>query len=1262
MYRGHYAKGKAHPHQALAEAIFTTDFQHTLTALRRLNMLGSESHMTAALFVAALEGHDENAEDVARALRDAETADERNAICEWIMGPPSGAKLSELCQSLRKDETSWAVPAAPMSKPGDTPMATPLRDMTPSVESTPLDPSLQHLLQDFLAMSSTEVSESVGGTAADDAEDDMSEAPEDPAALLERLGADIDPPPPTTAPSAPGRKSTSAATAAAQENAIPGDEWYPSSLPVDNDDNHEAFYVLFFRVAGARALAKRLGHVKSNNLRDRVLLRKLQRYILAHENCVRWALLHPDRVTMDELQLVYGEGCGPGNVYAPDRALIRTTRHEHVMRERPLEMLERLYPQAHWRPEHVPRTELAKLGRIPRLVQPQVSDATGEVSYVGWAPFAEGVTLDTHTLYYGVVYVLNQCLRYLRCAPGLGQDVSYSLWVYYCSWTDLFAHCLTVGRIDDAYLRLPPGSYTGRDGRPVYGDGAAPWTLYGTCDARTFCAGDLPDLYHVLVTIPLWGEQRTPPYFLGKLYQKAMPFAGQRRHIVKLAVKCALEHPPFWKLFSRLVWVMLANLYPGELAGPYDRLGMRSLLRAKELCENRDMLIGVLMAQQPGMTKLLAKIEAQGTQDPFLRQVIEEAKTGGKRAGSNGGPLIVRTLFRLHILYMGSFNDAYVERARALIDWDYHKADAVRLANVVRSHSLFAHDAFAQARVDLSRTVKSPNSHVHRIRRRSVSVMLREKMDETLEKVILVNRHMYLKDAVSLKEMLKRPDVVDGEAFLKQTKSGERAARDGVQPEHVTLEILQMALQCAEEAVAFYDRELNLQVKSAILNALLYVEPADRLTRTAFAGLLMRPECGGITARAVELMWHLVLVARGKAAPREFALIIAAMEAHDFLVATYYFNAVTLLEKIHFAPLDADTIQKTEETMCRVRYGNDDSTDAMYEVCISLCCDRICTMMGQDRYGNRKVSYDLEKRQLVCAHNVSTAVTSAAAAPGNDDDDDDDDDDCHHHHHDDNDEDDDDDDDEDDDNVEDEEHAVLRQVDHEAEQEEEDRESIRGLGDDMMLLGELGGGASGSGRSSRGAKRTRVMQDRKIPRNQRKAFSKVPCGQPVLVVSLRGRALLWGNQLDKRIQVMFCPQCGALHMYTIFGWSALENPLLPAPYRCAECMRRELTHIQQRSCAYCGRPAHEEAALQVTCLVRDTTYNGDPTFDPLSPAGRAQIVQSLHFCETHHRIVRRLPSTLSKNEVWRAIKAVQEARARRRASGAHTPLVPTKWK
>lgn len=1238
MFRGHFQGGSvARPHQAFARAIFTPHWVQCQQELEALHLYELE----AQPFMDAL-AIGENPDHVISLIRS--DPDAALDIIHWLR-ENAEAQLSLATARTQSQTLTYFYQCYKQAQRGESgnfggnvpPPAPPDEFVEPRPLLTPRIPhlGLEGLLNDFLSLSG-----SSGDGRLDSYSDTGSEYSEGtPDCSLASSVTGYD--------GGEGEEEDDG-EALATKDVFDFTWWMPDELPPRG--TCVAFYTLYFRVMGARMLALRLGNVKRNQIKERVLRRKLERFVSAHTLIFHWIHQRGPHTLVDvrDLEKLY-RPLGLATMYSCDRALIRVTRIPHILRQTPLQVLETRWPQLCWRPEHVP---LDKLKGAPlRLLQPSDDGTNG---WSGWAPLHD-VGVETHRLYCGVVWVLNQCMRKLRKAESLSPDLSYALWVYYVSWVDLFHHCLGVGRFDDTYLRLPQGSEASRFGKMNYEETACPWSLYGTCDTRTFCAGDLPNFFHVLVTLPLWGEQQIPPYFLGKLYQKALPFAGARRHIVKLAIKCILDHPPFWRVFSRLMWVMLANLYPGDLAGPYNTLGMRSLLRIKELCENRDMLIGTLLAHQPGMKEIWDRHEIRTSKDPFLQKLaaagIPNKSGGGGRGNSggggsvaaNGGPLIVATMFRMHILYMGGFNAVYVAQARQLIDWDYHKGEAVRLSSLIRQRGLYAQDAFAQARTELSKTVKSPHSHVHRIRRHSVPMMVQEKMDDLLEKSILKTRQIMIKEAEIMASLTNQPDAVRVHRFLNETKLGAMA-REGADmgPDDVTPDILQLAHALAENSVRRYNQELDLGVKSAILNALICVEPMHRLMRSTFVALLCQPRFGGISPMGAEIMWRLVVVASEKAAPKDFARYLGAMAMHDFLVATYYFNAVIQLDKIHFVSLDAETTARTHTVMCERRYQveeqSDNDDDSMYNVAISLCCNRISSMMGQDKYGVRRVGLDLERNQLVCMHSKptrSTAIKSvydheedapAQEQEGEEQEDEDEPDENH----------DDDDDEKDEDDPADRDHVVLHQTEVMAQEDRLDDENAA-----MALLGlesaDLIGDAMVMG--GKGSQRARVMQDRKQVRNQRKMFSKVPCGQPVLVVSLRGRALLWGNTLDKRVQIMFCPGCAGLHMYTIFGMSMLERE--NDGYRCAECMRAELTHLSYTVCAYCGKmaTAGPESVLNIMCPMEESTES---------------IFQPLYFCRTHYRVAKRHVGNVTKTDLWNILKYVQEARAIRRARGLMT--------
>ncbi len=329
--------------------------------------------------------------------------------------------------------------------------------------------------------------------------------------------------------------------------------WIPPALP-PMTAAYTWFYTVYYRVNGAFKLYK--AHMRMNP-KDRFMDHKIRLFQEAHISMVRFLDSLPDP-SNDAIEASIGSSAfaqlyrklGDSH-YDVDSSMVKVTRTVHQLKKTPLEQIRTAHPDLYWTPEEI--AQEIRLNKIdPSCLTPWID---GE-----WNPLGPGEPrIDSHTLFYGTVYVLNQIKETMEEEPNLRD----ALWAYYVSFVDLFSYCLAFKRMDDYFLTAPIGSQVGRDGKLIHSGNASPWELYGTMDTRAFTAGDLPDFYHVLVSIPLWGEQHTPSYFIGKIYQKSLPFACQRRHLIKLVVKCIEDDPAFWRVFSKLFWVMLANLYPG---------------------------------------------------------------------------------------------------------------------------------------------------------------------------------------------------------------------------------------------------------------------------------------------------------------------------------------------------------------------------------------------------------------------------------------------------------------------------------------------------------------------------------------------------------------------------------------------------------------------------------------------------------------------------------------------------------------------------
>ena len=157
---------------------------------------------------------------------------------------------------------------------------------------------------------------------------------------------------------------------------------------------------------------------------------------------------------------------------------------------------------------------------------------------------------------------------------------------------------------------------------------------------------------------------------------------------------------------------------------------MRHLLRAKELTGSRERLSRALKA---GMVH-------RG--DP----------------SKQGGPLVVYVILRMYILYQAhASGPRYAQYAAQAIDWPYFEAHTRMIAGKLLDSGIMPEDAFGQARRLLVKTVKSPNTHVHRLRKHSLALTLATHAKTVLGKCVARVRFRALTRAETRKDHHPRP-------------------------------------------------------------------------------------------------------------------------------------------------------------------------------------------------------------------------------------------------------------------------------------------------------------------------------------------------------------------------------------------------------------------------------------------------------------------------------------------------------------------------
>ena len=231
-------------------------------------------------------------------------------------------------------------------------------------------------------------------------------------------------------------------------------------------------------------------------------------------------------------------------------------------------------------------------------------------------------------------------------------------------------------------------------------DVLTPFEVFYPHDTRAFTAYDLPNVSTILSFIPLQGEQRAPSTPLVKFVQKCMPFCCQRRGLVAHTVDFIKSTPAFFDLFGPVIWCMLANTYPTELAGT-DRntlFDMDRLMRVKHITDSRQSLVYAL-----GRLHLMPS--AKSLQKAFHRE-------------NDRGCWIVLSAVRLWVNMMIRKDEHYLSVARQCMEWDAITKESIAYAMKIRTTDLYKvlNDPFKPARTVLSDGKKNQKQFVNRYR------------------------------------------------------------------------------------------------------------------------------------------------------------------------------------------------------------------------------------------------------------------------------------------------------------------------------------------------------------------------------------------------------------------------------------------------------------------------------------------------------------------------------------------------------------------
>jgi hypothetical protein len=632
----------------------------------------------------------------------------------------------------------------------------------------------------------------------------------------------------------------------------------------------------------------------------------------------------------------YATGLGM-SPYPDDLSFATRSTERVVLKRRPLEELERLGFDL----KEVHPTLLARYIKCEASDE-WLEDTFGELfSPLVYHPLrTQMVSVDViraHSTYCACVYICQ-----LMTEHASADEASFQ--AYHLAFVDFFYHCLGGLMSDDHLWARYKNSKQ------------SPWVRWFPWDTRGFVGDDLPNYMHLLWQIPMRGEVDVEQFPLMKFIIKCMPFACQRRSMMKLVVSLCETNDAFWRFFSKCMWCLLAAAYPGDV----PIVNMFQLLRAKQLCDNRSLLLKAL-----ARTDALERVKADTTlTDRQRRDMLQQIK---KEQESNC--LVVVTAVRKYIIHMVSRYNAHY--APDTIDWPTFEQETNSMAARIRQSNTFIDDAFQETRVQLARSNKMKERTVYRFRKHSCAKTLYIEFQDIISKDFVGSALPNFRSDMDLMVRLLEMSADDARMYARPNKAFG-ALVQSAENVHKTLRQL---LQHWQDTVAYMEYKLTVHVKERILNLVFNMPKHMRMSMEGIASVLR--VVGGARVKTIALVMLLIRLYHDNALPKTTRTYLGEIHTKDFHVLSWYFCVVAHLEQLDFAPVTLERIEQIDEAMVTVRhplYPGQTLNPVVYNVLWKLCCSELATLCGKRAYGHKDVAYNLHTRQLVCNAKIKDVV------------------------------------------------------------------------------------------------------------------------------------------------------------------------------------------------------------------------------------------------------------------------------------------------
>ncbi len=621
---------------------------------------------------------------------------------------------------------------------------------------------------------------------------------------------------------------------------------------IDKLSNYSYFATVWIRIVCTQSLIEYCSEFKHE---------KAIRFMNAHIPVVRYLdSLDDPRDECINIQLLCSlyQQLGESR-YDEDRNLIKVHTERFQIREYPLEILERTYPSHRWRIEQ---------------------NQSANLKHIEDASYGLPNMLKNHILL-ASLSIMVQCKDlHEKEKDPLVRD---ALWFYHLCFLD----------------------YVSSD--PI----GPPTPLVYPFDNRCFTGYDLPDAFHVLSGLPLFGEQMIPFSPLGKFIQKSLPFAGARRTLIDQTDKIVGTDEAFWRLFSAVFYCLLLDTFPEHVSKNRQRcFNLPRLISMQELVTNKSLL-----------RESLSRKSYKSTNSNFNKE-------------NDKGCYIVFTAFRMWMMLLAHEQFHYQRAIQSCVDWPLFEQQIVEMAAKIRD-TFGGTDVWAESREYLSKNSKNSKTRVYRYRKSNAIDTILEKMMESLEKQLFKELDSWEKSASALFSNLAER--------VKFSLSAEV-------PVHIKTNILNTLIRIPKEE--WLTPKCLSIMRSPELGGISDISIA-------------------LILKLIDVYFN---SAKPQEFEKFISLFDTQTEFKVVSWYFHVLNIINKIDFEPLPSKTIDQIDESMMTVRYVLYPGQDLPMTAYNVFFTICCGKIKTLTGFNEYGHENIAYDMNRNIYVCAKSQKKAV------------------------------------------------------------------------------------------------------------------------------------------------------------------------------------------------------------------------------------------------------------------------------------------------